>query len=83
MYQKVGGFGGENYNPNHDSPSKINNINDLTKDNIYLRGGNSMAEALLKTQNQGIPNGGSIAMRMKKNKDSSFKTSMPVQGVNL
>ena len=42
-----------------------------------------MAEALMKTQNQGIPNGGSIAMRMKKNKDSSFKANMPVQGVNL
>ena len=46
FYQKVSGFGGENYNPNHDSPAKLNTVNELTKDNIYLRGGNSMAEAL-------------------------------------
>lgn len=40
----------ENYNFNDEIPSplKLNSINELTKDNIYLRTGNTMAEVLLK-----------------------------------
>jgi len=30
------------------SPSKLSSVNDLAKDNIYLKGGNTMAEALLR-----------------------------------
>lgn len=54
------------------SPSKIGNINDIEKDNIYLRGGGTMAEALLKTGLSTKPNNDSqsIAMRMKRNRES-------------
>jgi hypothetical protein len=42
-------FNEENFNPNNDSPisSKMHSP-DLTKDNIYLKGGNNLAEALIK-----------------------------------
>ena len=66
--------GAENYNLINESPSptKITNINDLEKDNIYLRGGGTMAEALLKTGLSTKPNteSQSIAMRMKRNRES-------------
>ena len=83
FYQKVGGYGGENFNPNNDSPAKVKTVNDLTKDNIYLRGGNTMAEALYKQNTDSTTHGSSIAMRMKKNKESMFSGSGPIQGINI
>jgi len=43
---------------------------DIAKDNIYLKGGSSLAEALIASQknnNSGL----SIAMRMKKNREAA------------
>ena len=50
FYTNTTNFQGENYNPNTESPSpsKLNSVNDLVKDNIYLRGGGNFAEALQK-----------------------------------
>ena len=36
------------------SPSKLNSVNDLVKDNIYLRGGGNFAEALSKQNSAGV-----------------------------
>lgn len=45
-------------------------LNDLHADNIYLKGGSNMAEALIIAKQDNINAGGmSIAMRMKKNRE--------------
>jgi hypothetical protein len=48
---------------------------DLKKDNIYLKGGNSIAEALLigradNSNSNGAAGSNSIAMRMKRNREA-------------
>ncbi len=54
---------------------KIADLNDLKSDNIYLKGGKTMAEALMKRQSsptdEGSSGGTSIAMRMKKNREKA------------
>ena len=58
FYAKNSNSAFENYNPNSSetsSPMKLNNVNDLVKDNIYLRGGGNFAEALSKQNSTGVP----------------------------
>lgn len=55
-------------------PSKQLHTIDIVKDNIYLKGGNTMAEALLGNSQQITSSGQSsmsIAMRMKKHREAA------------
>jgi hypothetical protein len=66
-------FNMENSNPNNDSCDHSElHTPDLSKDNIYLKGGQTMAEALQNYErNNGMNKATtSIAMRMKMNRDA-------------
>ena len=59
------------------SPYRSKNLKDISNDNIYLKGGQNLAEAL--NLGKGDPSGSqntsassSIAMRMKKNRDAAL-----------
>ncbi|CDW74030.1 UNKNOWN [Stylonychia lemnae] len=68
----------QNFNDNNQkntfSPIKQADLDDLRADNIYLKGGNNMAEALKNSSNlaatNGLGGGISIAMRMKQQRDA-------------
>lgn len=50
----------------------IADLNDLKSDNIYLKGGSNMAEAMKSSiANEGSSGGTSIAMRMKRNREKA------------
>ena len=51
----------------------VNSLSELQADNIYLKGGSNMAEALQRRNAHGETGGGqpiSIAMRMKRNREA-------------
>ncbi len=50
-----------------DDQEKLNSLSEFRADNIYIKGGNNMAEALNWAKNDG--GSISIAMRMKKNRE--------------
>ena len=69
---------GENYNPNNDSPISSKMTPDLTKNNIYLKGGNNIGEALRFDRSDLIlkmENSNSIAVRMKLQRENALKNN--------